>query len=326
MLASDIGLRRHLPSTPTEVPFEPKPVCLYNPSIRSYKKAHMNTLRTTFLMALMTVLVMFAGRAIGGQNGMLTALLLAGIMNFVTYWFSDKIVLRMYHAEPVTEASAPELYSIVRGLTTKGQLPMPKIYIIPNDTPNAFATGRNPEHSAVAVTSGLLRILDRNELSGVLGHELSHVQNRDILIGTIAATLAGAISFLAQMGQWAMIFGGRHSSSDDRDGNPIGALLMIILAPIAAMLIQMAVSRTREYGADARGAQLCGNPRYLASALRKLERGAQAIPMDAQPATAHMFIVNPFSGRGGLVNLFRTHPSTEDRVARLEAMARGVTV
>jgi heat shock protein HtpX len=284
----------------------------------------MNAMRTTFLMALMTVLFVLVGRAIGGQSGMVLAFGVAVAMNFFSYWFSDKIVLAMYHAKPVTEAESPEIHSIVRSLVQRAQMPMPKVYIIPGDAPNAFATGRNADHAAVAVTEGILKILDRNELTGVLGHELSHVQNRDILIGTIAATFAGAISMLATMARWAMIFGGSRDNDRDR-GNPIAAILLMILAPLAAMLIQMAISRSREYGADAGGAKLCGNPLYLASALRKLERGAEMIPMEAQPSTAHMFIVNPLTG-GGLMSLFRTHPPTEQRIARLEAMARGVSL
>jgi heat shock protein HtpX len=284
----------------------------------------MNAMRTTFLMALMTVLFVLVGRAIGGQSGMVLAFGVAVAMNFFSYWFSDKIVLAMYHAKPVTEAESPEIHSIVRSLVQRAQMPMPKVYIIPGDAPNAFATGRNADHAAVAVTEGILKILDRNELTGVLGHELSHVQNRDILFGPIAATFAGAISMLATMARWAMIFGGSRDNDRDR-GNPIAAILLMILAPLAAMLIQMAISRSREYGADAGGAKLCGNPLYLASALRKLERGAEMIPMEAQPSTAHMFIVNPLTG-GGLMSLFRTHPPTEQRIARLEAMARGVSL
>jgi heat shock protein HtpX len=284
----------------------------------------MNAMRTTFLMALMTVLFVLVGRAIGGQSGMVLAFGMAVAMNFFSYWFSDKIVLAMYHAKPVTEAESPEIHSIVRMLVTKAQMPMPKVYVIPGDSPNAFATGRNANHAAVAVTEGILKIMDRNELSGVLGHELSHVLHHDILISAIAATFAGAISMLATMARWAMIFGGGRDNDRDR-GNPLASILLMILAPLAAMLIQMAVSRSREYGADEGGAKLCGNPLYLASALKKLERGSQMIPMDAQPSTAHMFIVNPLTG-GGLMNLFRTHPPTEERIARLEAMARGVSL
>ncbi|MGE5174337.1 MAG: zinc metalloprotease HtpX [Betaproteobacteria bacterium] len=282
----------------------------------------MNTVKTIGLMVFMTVLLVFVGAAIGGRSGMIFAFGLAVIMNFGTYWFSDKIVLRMYRAQPVTEAQAPELYSIVRALTQKAGMPMPKVYIIPEETPNAFATGRNPEHAVVAVTQGIMRILSRDELTGVIAHELAHIRHRDMLTGTIVATIAGAISMLAQMAQWAMIFGGGRRD-DDRDGSPIAALVMMIVAPIAAMLVQMAISRTREYEADKGGAHLAGNPSGLANALLKLERGNQVIPMaDAKPATAHMFIVNPLHG-GGLMNLFSTHPPIAERVKRLQEMARG---
>ncbi|MFH1016634.1 MAG: zinc metalloprotease HtpX [Pseudomonadota bacterium] len=283
----------------------------------------MNVFKTTFLMALLTVLFVYIGGAIGGQNGMIWAFFIAVATNFFSYWFSDKIVLAMYGAKPVTEAEAPEIHSIVRALVQRAQIPMPRIFVIPTDAPNAFATGRNPQHAVVAVTEGILKILDRNELSGVLGHELSHVKHRDILIGSIAATFAGAISVLASMARWAMIFGGGRDDNRDR-GNPLAALLLMILAPLAAMLIQMAISRSREYDADASGAKLCGHPLYLAGALAKLEQGVQAMPMDAKPATAHMFIVNPLTG-GGILKLFRTHPPTEERIARLQAMARGVS-
>lgn len=284
----------------------------------------MNTLKTTFFMVLLTVLLVFAGGAMGGQNGAMFAFIFALIMNGVSYWFSDKIVLRMYRAQPVTEAEAPELYSIVADLAMRARMPMPKVYIIDNPTPNAFATGRNPNHAAVAVTTGIMKILNREELTGVLAHELSHVRHRDILIGTIAATVAGAISMIANMAQWALIFGGFGGRSDDREGgaNPFVAIIMIILAPIAAMLIQMAISRSREYEADAGGAKLCGNPLWLAQALRKLDLGNKRIPMDANPATAHMFIVSPLHG-GGVMSLFSTHPPMEERIARLEGMVYG---
>jgi heat shock protein HtpX len=253
---------------------------------------------------------------------MIFAFALAMIMNFGSYWFSDKIVLRMYNAQPVTEDAAPELYSIVRTLVQKAGMPMPKVYIIPEETPNAFATGRNPEHAVVAVTQGIMRILSRDELAGVIAHELAHIKHRDMLTGTIVATIAGAISMLAQMAQWAMIFGGSRRD-DDESGNPIAALVMMIVAPIAAMLVQMAVSRTREFEADAGGAKLAGHPQGLANALLKLEKGAQLVPMqDAKPATAHMFIVNPLTG-GGLLKLFSTHPPIAERVQRLNDMARG---
>ncbi len=282
----------------------------------------MNTVKTIGLMVFMTVLLVFVGAAIGGRGGMIFAFVLAMIMNFGSYWFSDKIVLRMYNAQPVTESQAPELHSIVRTLVQKAGMPMPKVYIIPEETPNAFATGRNPEHAVVAVTQGIMRLLSREELSGVIAHELAHIKHRDMLTGTIVATIAGAISMLAQMAQWAMIFGGGRRD-DDRDGSPIAALVMMIVAPIAAMLVQMAISRTREYEADKGGAGICGNPMSLADALLKLERGNQIIPMDdAKPATAHMFIVNPLHG-GGLMTLFSTHPPIPERVKRLQEMARG---
>jgi heat shock protein HtpX len=252
---------------------------------------------------------------------MVMAFLFAMIMNFGSYWFSDKIVLKMYGAEEVTRSEQPALVGMVEDLSGRAGLPMPKVYVIPNEQPNAFATGRNPEHAAVAVTEGIMKALSADELRGVLGHELTHVKNRDILIGTIAATLAGAISMLANMAQWGMMFGGGRSS--DRDGgSPIAGLVMMIVAPIAAMMIQMAISRSREFDADAGGAQVAGNPLSLASALRKLDQRAHQIPMDASPATAHMFIVSPLSG-GGFTKLFSTHPPMEERIARLEAMVYG---
>jgi heat shock protein HtpX len=281
----------------------------------------MNTLRTTFLMAMLTVLLVMAGGAIGGRHGMAFALVMAGVMNFVSYWFSDKIVLSMYGAQEVTEAEAPEFYGLVRQLAVQANIPMPKVYIIQSETPNAFATGRNPGHAAVAATSGIMRILTRDELMGVMAHELSHVRNRDILISSIAATIAGAITYLANMAQWAAIFGGGRDR-DDEGGGVFGMLAMAILAPIAAMLIQMAISRSREYQADKGGAEMTSNPLYLANALRKLQMANQQIPMQANASTAHMFIVNPLSG-GGLRSLFSTHPPLEERVRRLEEMAYG---
>jgi heat shock protein HtpX len=282
----------------------------------------MNTAKTIGLMVFMTLLLVFVGAAIGGRSGMVFAFGMAVLMNVGSYWFSDKIVLRMYRAQPVSEAEAPELYAIVRTLVQKAGMPMPKVYIIPEETPNAFATGRNPEHAVVAVTQGIMRILSREELAGVIAHELAHIKHRDMLTGTIVATIAGAISMLAQMAQWAMIFGGGRRD-DDEGGNPIVALVMMIVAPIAAMIVQMAISRTREYEADKGGAQLVGNPSGLANALLKLEKGSQIVPMeDAKPATAHMFIVNPLMG-GGLMNLFSTHPPIAERVKRLNEMARG---
>ena len=281
----------------------------------------MNTVKTVGLMVFMTLLLVFVGAALGGRSGMVMAFAMAAIMNVGMYWFSDKVVLRMYRAQPVTEAEAPELHGIVRTLVQKAGLPMPKVYIIPDETPNAFATGRNPEHAVVAVTQGIMRILSRDELSGVIAHELAHIKHRDMLTGTIVATIAGAISMLAQMAQWSMIFGGRRD--DDEGGSPIVALVMMIVAPIAAMIVQMAISRTREFEADKGGAQIAGSSSGLANALLKLEKGSQLVPMtDAKPATAHMFIVNPLTG-GGLMKLFSTHPPIAERVARLNEMARG---
>lgn len=281
----------------------------------------VNNLKTMVLLVGLTVFLVFVGGALGGRSGMTIALVIALGMNFFSYWFSDKIVLKMYGAREVTEGDAPALYSTVRRLAMKAGLPMPKVYIMQEDQPNAFATGRNPEHAAVAVTTGIMNILSAEELSGVIAHELAHIKNRDILIGTIAATIAGAISYMAQMAQWAALFGGgRHD--DDEGGSPIAAIVMMIVAPIAAMLIQMAISRSREYQADYTGAGINGNPRALSGALRKLDMASRSIPMpDATPATAHMFIVSPFSG-GGIVKLFSTHPPMEERIARLEAMGR----
>jgi heat shock protein HtpX len=278
----------------------------------------MNYMKTAMLMVLLTLLLVWGGAALGGRSGMTFALIMAFVMNFVTYFFSDKIVLKMYRAREVSEAEAPVLYRIVRRLSQKAGMPMPRVYIIPDMSPNAFATGRNPKHAAVAATEGIMQLLSEEELSGVMAHELSHVRNRDILISTIAATVAGAISYMAQMAQWAMIFGGGRRD-DNEGGSPVAAIVMMIVAPIAAMLIQMAISRSREYAADEGGARLHGNPHALANALRKLQTGAQAIPMHATPATSHMMIVNPFSG-GVLMKLFSTHPPLEERIARLEAM------
>lgn len=271
-------------------------------------------------MGLLTGLVVFVGDLAGGRQGMYIALGIAAVMNFVSYWFSDKIVLAMYRAQPVDYASAPRLYSMVQRLTQRAGLPMPALYVIPTPTPNAFATGRDPQHAAVAVTDGIVRMLTEEELEGVIAHELSHVQNRDILISAIAATLAGALMILARiLGYSMLIFGG--GGDRDRNGGGLGALFAMIFAPIAAMLIQMAISRSREFQADASAAALTHNPLGLARALQKLSRGNEAIPMDAEPSTAHMFIVSPLSG-SSIINLFSTHPPLEARIERLERMAR----
>jgi len=281
----------------------------------------MNYFKTFLLMLVLTGLFIIVGSAIGGKNGAVIAFVFAALMNFVAYWFSDKIVLKMYGAKEVSQSEASDLYRIVSELTSKASMPMPKVYIMENDTPNAFATGRNPEHAAVAVTTGLMRILSKEELTGVIGHELSHIKHRDILISTIAATLAGAISMLASMARWGAIFGGGRSDEEGRGGgNIIFVLITTMVASIAAMLIQMAISRSREYLADAGGAHL-SHPLSLSKALGKLHMAARRIPMEANPSTAHMFIVNPLSG-GGVLSLFSTHPPIEERVARLEEMAR----
>jgi len=280
-----------------------------------------NVFKTALLLAVLTAMLVLLGGALGGQQGMLVAFMFAVVMNFASYWWCDKIVLAMYRAQPITEAEAPRLYNMVRRLASKAGVPMPRVYLIPTEQPNAFATGRNPEHAVVAVTEGILRILDDEELEGVLAHELAHVTNRDILISTVAATLAGAITYLAHMAQWAAFFGGgRH---DDEDGpSPIAMMLMAIVAPLAAMLVQLAVSRSREFQADATGARLAGRTWGLSKALEKLEMAKQAVPMDANPATAHMFIVNPLSGQA-LMRLFSTHPPMEERIARLRSMRLG---
>ena len=279
-----------------------------------------NLIKTGFLLVVLTCLLILIGGAVGGRQGMAIAFVMALVMNMGSYWFSDRIVLGMYGARAVTEAEAPQLHRIVRQLAAEAGIPVPPIYIIQDDSPNAFATGRNPQHAAVAVTEGILRIMNEEELRGVLAHELSHVKNRDTLIMTIAATIAGAITYLAQMAQWAAIFGGgRRSDENGGGGSAIGALLMAILAPFAAMLIQMAISRSREYQADASGAQLCHRASGLAEALQKLDIAKRQVPMDAAPATAHLFIVNPLTS-GGLASLFSTHPPIEERIARLRAM------
>jgi len=279
----------------------------------------MNGLKTALLLGILTAIILFIGNVFGGQQGMIIAFGIAIVMNLVSYWFSDRIVLAMYRAQPIEREQAPELYDIVRNLTMKVNMPMPKLYLIPTDAPNAFATGRDPQHAVVAVTEGILRILNRDELEGVLAHEISHVTNRDILISSIAATLAGAIMLTARIAQFSMYFGGFGGRDDNRGGNPIGLLLMAILAPIAAMLIQLAISRSREYQADESGARLSGHASGLARALEKLQSANKRIPMNANPATAHLFIVKPFSGRM-LMELFSTHPSTEKRIERLHQL------
>lgn len=276
-----------------------------------------NVLKTTFLLGALTGLLLLFGQVFGGRTGMIIAFGFAIVMNFGSYWFSDKIVLAMYRAKPISESDDPELISIVRNLATRAGLPMPRVYRIPQPTPNAFATGRNPENAVVAVTDGIRSLLNPEELSGVIAHELAHIGHRDILISSIAATLAGAIMMLASMAKWALIFGGGR----DNDNNPLGALLMAILAPIAAIIIQMAVSRSREYQADQTGAKISGNPDSLASALEKLTLASKRVPMAASPATSHMFIVKPFSGKN-LLSLFSTHPPVEKRVERLREMKR----
>jgi heat shock protein HtpX len=283
----------------------------------------MNMVKTTLLLVAMTALILLIANAL--HISPIIALAFAALMNFGAYWFSDRIVLMMYGAKPLSEAEAPDLFGIISRLTSQDNLPMPKVYLMDTDTPNAFATGRNPSHAAVAVTSGILQRLSNDELEGVLAHELSHVKNRDILISTIAATLAGAIMVLANMARWAAMFGGMgRSDDDDRGGAPamIGYLFAIIVAPLAAVLIQMAISRSREYQADESGARLSGHPLSLANALTKLESDAKALPMEANQSTAHMFIVNPLTYES-FAGLFRTHPPTADRVARLRAMAEG---
>lgn len=283
----------------------------------------MNYLKTTLLLAALTGLLIIVGGIIGGRNGMVIAFGIAIAMNFFSYWYSDKMVLKMYRAKQVSESQAPQLYSTVRSLTQRMGMPMPTIHIIPTDAPNAFATGRNPEHAAVAATQGILNILNQDELEGVLAHELAHVEHRDILLSSIAATVAGAITILASMARWAAIFGG--FGGRDRDGgNLISMLAMAILAPIAAGLIQMAISRSREFHADEGGANLSRKPEALASALEKLENYSKKRPMQgASPSTAHLFIVNPLAAKG-FANLFRTHPPTTERIKRLREMSRTI--
>ena len=279
----------------------------------------MNQMKTYILMALLTILLVWIGSLVGGRNGAIFALIFAGLMNFGVYWFSDRIVLKMYRAQAVTEAQEPKLHRIVRELALRGSIPMPKVYLIPQDAPNAFATGRNPQHAAVAVTAGIMKLLNEEELKGVLAHELSHIRHRDILIGTIAATIAGAISMIATMARWGAMFGG-----DDREGGGMAQLVAMLvlttLASIAALLIQLAISRSREYQADEGGAQLAGNPLFLARALAKLDAGTKRIPMQVNPSTAHMLIVSPLT-RKGVQGLFSTHPPIEKRIEKLEHMA-----
>jgi heat shock protein HtpX len=276
----------------------------------------MNGMKTAMLMIVLTLLLVWGGAALGGKQGMTFALMMAFFMNFMTYFYSDRIVLRMYRAQEVTEAEAPVLYRIVRTLSQKAGMPMPKVYVIPSMSPNAFATGRSPKHAAVAATAGIMQLLTEDELSAVMAHELAHVKHRDILIGTIAATIAGAINYLAYI---AIFFGG----GDDEGGNPIVALIMLIVGPIAAILIQMAISRSREFAADEGGSRIHGDPSALAHALRKLHKGSQAIPLNVNPATSHMLIVSPLRG-GAMTKLFSTHPPVEERIARLEAMRTGI--
>jgi heat shock protein HtpX len=277
-----------------------------------------NQFRTALLLGVMTILVIWMGQLLGGRQGMLIAFVLAAGMNFFSYWYSDKIVLRMYHAQEVTAQQAPDLYQMVATLAQRGNMPMPRVYIIPKQSPNAFATGRNPENAVVAVTQGLLANMNKEEIMGVLAHEMAHVKGRDILIGSVAATMAGAIMLLASMARWSAILGGR--GNNDRGGlGGIGLIVMSLVAPVAAMVVQMAVSRSREYQADAEGAQLAGSSAGLASALEKLDAFSKRVPMEANPTTAHMFIVNPLSGRS-MMNLFSTHPPIEERVARLRGV------
>jgi heat shock protein HtpX len=280
----------------------------------------MNTLKVGVLLVALTALFIFVGDAIGGRGGAMIAFALALVMNLISYWFSDKIVLSMYGARPLSPVDAPELYRMVERLAERAGIPVPRLYVVPGEQPNAFATGRDPAHAAVAVTAGLLRLLDTEEVEGVLAHEIAHIKHRDTLTMTVVATIAGAVMLLADMARWAMIFGG--ARSDDREGgNPLVYLFVMIVAPIAAMLIQLAISRAREYEADATGARLAGSPDGLANALRKLEQASRMIPMEASPSTAHLFIVNPLRGMGGaLMSLFMTHPPIEERIRRLERM------
>jgi heat shock protein HtpX len=285
----------------------------------------MNTTKIVFLMATLTVLLVAVGNVLGGQSGMIMTFMVAVVMNFGTYWFSDKILLKMYGARELKPEDSPDIFKVTENLVAAANIPMPRLYLVKEDQPNAFATGRNPSHAAVAVTEGIMRLLSREELRAVIAHELAHVKHRDTLIGAVAATFAGAISMLANMAQWAMIFGGGRSSEGRGGGHPLAAIAMIIVAPIAAMMIQMAISRSREFLADEGGAQMAGNPLPLANALRKLHQKSALIPINASPATAHLFIVNPLHG-GGLTRLFSTHPPVEERVSRLKAMVYGQNI
>ncbi len=280
----------------------------------------MNTLKTMFLLTLLTVLLIFVGKLIGGTEGMTVALIFAFVMNFFAYWFSDKIVLMMYRAKEVSKTDAPKIHRIVENLIQKADLPKPRIYVIPQPTPNAFATGRNPKHAAVAVTEGIVKLLSDDELEGVLSHELGHVKNRDILLATVVATIAGAIYVLADWARWSAMWGGRRGERGGGNIRLIALLVAAILAPLVATLIQLTISRSREYLADESGANLCGRPLSLANALRKLYNYSRQVPMEANPTTAHMFTVSPLSG-GGILALFSTHPPIERRIARLEELA-----
>lgn len=278
-----------------------------------------NQLKTALLLGALTVLIIVFGNMLAGQSGMVIAFVFALGLNFFSYWYSDKLVLRMYRAREVSEAEAPELFALVAKLASAAGLPMPKVYIIPDQSPNAFATGRNPEHAAVAVTQGIVQLLSRQELEGVLAHELAHVKNRDILIGTVAAVLAGVITYIANMAQWAALFGGFSRDDEEEGGGLLGTLLLAVLAPIAALVVQMAISRSREYLADETGARFAGTPAGLAGALEKLELASQRIPLHANPATENMFIVQPFTG-GGIMRLFSTHPPIAERIRRLREL------
>lgn len=279
----------------------------------------MNYVKTTVLMVLLTLLLMFVGGMVGGEGGMMVFFIISLLINFGSYWFSDKIVLKMYGAQPLSREQAPEVYRALDELTQRAQIPMPKVYLVPSETPNAFATGRNPQHAAIAVHVGLLKILSYEELKGVLAHELSHIKNRDCLISMVAAGIAGAIMMIARIAQWGAIFGGFGGRGSNRGNNILGLLFMMIVAPLAAVIIQLAISRSREYAADATGAKFVGSSFGLANALLKLEQGNKLIPMNTSPATSHMFIMNPFSAKG-LGRLFSTHPPVEERIRRLREM------